>query len=296
MRGELSIFEFQKLYPSDEACMGMLFNQQYGEKPCPHCKKKTKFYHVKTRRFYECGGCGHQIYPTKGTILEGSKVSLEKWLYAIHLMVKSKNAVSAIELQGYIGVSYKVAWRMAHKIRSLMGDVSPELFCGIVEVDETYIGGKRRKRVVGYNGRENKVIVFGIRERKRPGRVKAFIVKNTSKMDLLPLVEKYVEKGSIVYSDEHAPYKALPELGYRHDFVTHKNFQWDKNGVTTNRIEGFWSFIKNSVRGTYKHVSKNWLENYLREYMFRYNNREVSQKEQFERLLEKLFSVRGLSK
>lgn len=289
--GDLSIFEFQKRFPNEDICVDMLFQARHKDKLCPICNRQARFYRVKLRRCYECGDCGYQVYPMKGTAMEGSKLPILIWIQAAYFMVKSKNAISALELQRLLGITYKTSWAMAHNIRSLMVE-NPTEFCGIIEVDETYIGGKRKARgenKIGYTGRENKTIVFGMYE--RTGKVKAFIVKNTSKKDLLPIIQKYATKGSTIYSDEHAPYKDLSKLGYQHDFVTHKDYEWGNGGVTTNRIESFWSYIKNSMRGTYKHVSRKWLENYLNEYTFRYNHIGISEREQFDELLRKLFNV-----
>jgi len=293
VKGDLSIFEFQKRFPDEDCCVEMLFQARWG-KLCPVCSRETKFYRVKERRCYECGDCGYQFYPMKGTVMEGSKLPVIIWIQAAYFMMKSKNSISALELQRLLGITYKTSWAMAHEIRSLMKNTTEE-FYGIIEVDETYIGGKKKakgKKKIGYNGRENKTIVFGMYE--RTGKVKAFVVKNTSKKDLLPIIQKYATKGSTIYSDEHAPYKALSKLGYKHDFVTHKDYQWGKGGVTTNRIESFWSYIKNSIRGTYKHVSPKWLDNYLSEYTFRYNHNKMSETEQFDELLRRLFNVSEL--
>lgn len=164
-----TIQQFRKDYP-DDACLDKLFSLRYGEKPeCPGCHRESKFHRVRGRKSYACQWCAHQIYPCAGTPLEKTTTPLTSWFYAMYLMTATRNGVSAKELERQLGVSYKCAWRMGHKIRALMDKLGmSEPLSGHVEVDETYVGGKRRggKRGRGAEGKaEGKTIVVGALER-----------------------------------------------------------------------------------------------------------------------------------
>jgi transposase len=273
--------------PSDQDYLDKLFYGAPSGKTrlCPKCNTEEKFYAVKDRMCYECGKCGYQIYPLAGTIMEKTRTELWKWFRVINMFSNSKNGVSTKEVQRTIKVTYKCAWRMCNLIRSLMKSGDLEKLTGTMEVDETYIGGKKPSKSKG-TGMENKTCVFGILQRN--GEVRTFVVKNRDKKTLFPLIRKNVEKGSVVFSDEHSIYAALKKEGYEHDFVCHKKYNWKKGETSTNAIEAHWSVVKRSIGGTYVHVSRKWLQQYLDEASFRHNRRH--QKGQIERdLLEIIY-------
>lgn len=265
-----TIKQFKAQFPTDEACMAHIFKQRYPDGyKCPKCGKDS-FHPVNKRRSYACS-CGFQIYPTEGTIFHKSSTSLVSWFYAIFLMSQSKNGVSAKELERHLGVTYKTAWRMAQQIRKLMSDDSGP-FDGEVEADETYVGGIRKgKRGRGASG---KTPVFGVV--KRQGGIKTSIVKDVRQATLLPLIEKMVKKGSIVFTDESNSSNKVESCGYGHDKVKHGKGQFSKGNTHTNTIEGFWSQFKRSVNGTFHAVSPKYLQSYLNEFSFRYGNRSFS--------------------
>ncbi len=137
-----TISQFRKEFPNDEACLDKIFRIRYGDNPtCSECEREGKFYRVKNRRSYACQWCGHQVYPCAGTPLEKSTTALTSWFYAAYLMVVTRNGVSAKELERQLGVTYKCAWRIGHKIRELMDMLGlRSKMSGHVEVDESYIG------------------------------------------------------------------------------------------------------------------------------------------------------------
>ncbi|MBX9733350.1 MAG: IS1595 family transposase [Chitinophagaceae bacterium] len=264
--------DLPSMHPSDKDYLDKLF---YGTPPvkkrmCAGCSKESSFHHVNGRMCYECAGCGYQIYPLVGTIMENSKTSLWKWFKAIEMFSNSKNGVSACELQRTIEVTYKCAWRMSNLIRSIMKNGQLAKLTGTIQVDETYIGGKNKNG----NGIVNKACVFGILQSN--GEVRTFVVKNRDKKTLISLIKANVKEGSVVFSDEHGVYRTLTQEGYKHDFVAHNHYNWQKGEVTTNAIESHWSVIKRSIRGTYVHVSRKWLQQYLDEASFRHNRRHRS--------------------
>lgn len=237
-------------------------------KVCPKCKHE-KFYKVHNRKCYECGKCSNKIYPLKGTIMESTKLPLKYWFDIINEFHITRNGVSAKSVQRRLKVTYKVAWNLVDKIRSLMIDVDNNQLSGIIEIDEILIGGK--KRHYHEHPLENKSTVLGMIERN--GRVRLFVIKNRNKETMIPLIRKHVAKGSIIYTDEYGVYSCLSQEGYLHDTIQHKKYEWTKGNVSTNSIEGFWSKLKRSIRGTHIHVSKEKLQSYLDEFAFRHNRR-----------------------
>ncbi len=266
-----TITDFRKLYPTDTACLDKIFRLRYGNlETCPECGNKANFRRITTRRSYQCKYCYHQLYPTAGTVFEKTTTPLSFWFYAIYLMTATRNGVSAKELERQLGVTYKTAFRMAHKIRELLGNKKSKQLHGFCEIDETYIGGKYK----GKRGRgsENKSIVFGMVERQ--GDVKAIHVSDTKRTTLYPIIEENISKDSKVNSDEYPIYNKLKNMGFNHSIINHSISQYRFNEISTNTIEGFFSQLKRTISGTHIHVSEIYLQNYINECAFRYNNRK----------------------
>jgi len=251
---------------------------------CPKCGKHGKFHRIKRHPAYECAWCGHEIYPMVGTPFERSRTSLQKWFYAMYLFTTTRNGVAAKELQRQLSVTYKTAWRMGHQIRKHMTKVDGEPpLTGHVEVDETYVGGKRPK-IKGFTGRsaKGKTVVFGILE--RGGELYTSVVPSASGKSLIPHIVAQVPKGTRISSDEWAPYRVLSKLGYIHETVDHRAKEYARGDVHVNTLESFWAILKRSIRGTHIHVSRQHLPKYLGEFEFRYNLRKRPEL-MFERLL-----------
>ena len=199
----------------------------------------------------------------KDTIFEGSTTPLTSWFTLIYEFANSKKGISAMETQRRLGVTYKTAWRMCKQIRSIMKDDQHDLLSGIVEMDESQIGGKKNK---------NKFYIFGMVE--RGGRARVKIVRDRpSGKELLPIIKANVSREAKVYTDKYGAYIGLEKEGYYHRSINHKQSYAFKNGISTNRIEGFWSLFKNSILGTHRSVTRKWLQHYLDEFTFRYNRR-----------------------
>jgi len=257
-------------FPTDEACLDFIFKNRWPKGlTCPNCDKKD-FYHVKGRKSYACK-CGYQVSPTEGTIFHKSSTPLTLWFHAIFLMSQSKNGVAAKELERQLGVTYKCAWRMAKQIRLLMSDNDGPLGGNeIVELDETYVGGKAK----GKRGRgaARKTPVFGAVERN--GKLKTKVVLNVRKLTLMPLTKDMVIDSSVIVTDESNSYNDVKKLGHLHESINHSKGQYVDGDVHTNTIEGFWSQFKRSVHGTYHSVSRKHLQLYLDEFSFRYSHRK----------------------
>ena len=257
-------------FPNDEACLDFIFKNRWPKGlTCPNCEKKD-FYPVKGRKSYACK-CGYQVSPTEGTIFHKSSTPLTLWFHAIFLMSQSKNGVAAKELERQLGVTYKCAWRISKQIRLLMSDDNDPLGGNeIVELDETYIGGKAK----GKRGRgaAKKTPVFGAVE--RDGKIKTKVVLNVRKLTLMPLIKNMVANNSVIVTDESNSYNDVKKIGNLHESINHSKGQYVDGDVHTNTIEGFWSQFKRSVHGTYHSVSRKHLQLYLDEFSFRYSHRK----------------------
>ena len=272
MAKTITIQEFMARFPNDEACLDHLMTLRFGSDfPCPKCKEIGKFRKLSKHPAYTCN-CGHHIHPMQGTIFEDTHTPLAKWFYAMYLFTTTRHGVPAKELERQLGVSYPTAFRMAHLIRDFMSEVDGDSdLGGHVEVDETYVGG----RVAGGKrgrGAPNKTVVFGMLERDG-GNVATRVVPDASRATIEPEIMATVYPGSVISSDEWVAYRSLHTRGYLHGVVNHRAKQWVYGPHHTNGIEGFWSQIKRSIRGTHVHVSHKYLHKYLGEFEFRYNMR-----------------------
>lgn len=267
------------MFPDDDACLSYLFTLSHGESPvCPKCSSEGAYKRVQNRKSYQCGKCSNQIYPMKGTIYEKSRTPLLVWFEIMFLFIKSKNGISAMEVQRITGVTYKTAYRMLMHIRKAVA-VEHQRETGVFEVDETFVGGLNKnrhadKKVKHSQGRsfKDKTPVFGMFDRNTK-EVRAFVVPDTSRSSLRPLLFSNATKGSSVMSDEWHGYGGIGRY-YKHDVVDHKAKEYVRGDITTNRIENFWSHLKRTFKGSYITVSRKHMQRYVDEVVFRFNNRE----------------------
>lgn len=273
MGDKFTVGDFFKRFPDDDACLDHIMTVRYGVRhECAKCGKESTFHGIQDRRAYACAACGHHVYPCAGTIFEDSQTKLQIWFYAIFLFVVTRHGVSGKELERQLGVTYKTAWRMGHKIRELAGkaDFHAKLV-GHIEVDESYVGGKRPgKRGRGAIG---KTIIVGMKE--RGGSIKTQVVGDIRKVTLRNAVVANVERGSIVSTDELRSYNLLTSEGYDHGVVKHGAKQYVSGIHHVNGVEGFWKLFKDSVRSTHIHISLEYANSYLAEFTFRSNHREM---------------------
>ncbi len=268
--------QFEKDFPDDATCLDWLVGYLYPDGIyCPKDQKVTPHYRVKKRTSYSCQFCGHHEHPMRGTIFEDSATSLKLWFHGIFLMSQTRCGISAKQLERELGVTYKTAWRMFHKIRSMLAQDDDEMLSGTVEVDETFIGGKPRAGQVrnkqeGRMWAERKAKALGAVE--RGGRIVAKVVPDRKAGTVVPFVREKVLPGSTVYTDEWRPYRGLRD-GYEHSRINHSAKVYVSGDVHTQTIEGFWALLKGGLIGVYHGVSERHLQMYLDEYAFRYNNR-----------------------
>ena len=265
---------------------------------CPHCGEAEKTSPVKGKShrpgLYYCVSCKKQFTVTVGTLFERSKVPLHKWVMAFHLMASSKKGISAHQLHRMLGVTYKTAWFMAHRIREAMRDFKPEPMGGqnkVVEADETYVGGKAKNRA---HRKEppKKEAVFSLVE--RDGTVRSFHVPDVSGNTLRPILVSHVDRKSYLMTDEAAVYLAPGNEFAGHGTVNHSIDEYMRgNFWHTNTMENYFSIMKRGINGVYHHVSQKHLRRYLGEFDFRYNERAGLGVNDSERMDKALAGITG---
>jgi transposase len=284
--------QFQAEYPDDDACLAAIMEVQYGgtKISCPGCGADSTFTKIAERRAYACQWCGHHIYPCAGTIFHKSSTKLTHWFFAMYLMTSTRHGVAAKELERQIGCTYKTAWRMAHELRKLMASADYQgPLKGHVEIDETWIGGRKRRTPGEKNRKRGAVpgkqaIVMGIVERGDGGKLRAGPIDDVTMHELHRHVVHNVEPGSTVSTDERRGYNDLAKASYVHGRVDHSAEQYVNGVHHTNTLEGHWSQLKRSIRGTHVHVSHKHLWKYVAEFSYRRNYRE-SHRGMFSRLV-----------
>jgi transposase-like protein len=280
--------EFMREFPDDDACLNFLWRQRYSQDglhaTCPKCKTEREFKryeHSQQRQAWTCQACGKHLAPTAGTIFHKSSTSLHLWFYAMYLMASTRCGISAKQLERELGVTYKTAYRIAQKIRHNLMAQDVEAFDGSapVEMDEAYIGGRRRGRSGSKEGRpgtdSHYQPVFGMVQ--RGGKVFVATVENAQRASLMPHIFERLLPSSTVYTDTYRVYDFLGKAGYKHERINHTEKVYVSGDCHTNTIEGFWSLTKRGIGGVYHSVSKKHLQDYLSEYAWRYNRRNDSE-------------------
>lgn len=285
-----NLLELTQAFDTEDKALKHLKKVRWQGKPyCPHCKH-NKVYKFKDGKLYKCASCRKKFTVTVGTIFEDSKIPLRKWFMAIYLITSHKKGISSLQLSKDIGVTQKTAWFILHRLRLATRIKSfNEPLKNTVEVDETYIGGKERKKRWSRRRRktqgrtlETKTPVLGLVERK--GRIKAFKIENVKRSTLHKKVIDNVVFGSKIMSDDFKSYRKL-DMAYKHDFIAHSEFQYVRGECHTNTIEGFFSLLKRSILGIYHFVSPKHIERYLVENTFRYNTKRETEENRFNLLL-----------
>lgn len=250
--------------------------------------------------WYHCKDCRRKFTAAVGTIYERSHIPMTKWLLATHLMCASKKGISAHQLHRMIGLPYKTAWFMAHRIREGMRDLSPAPGSmggegKTVEADETFIGGKeknkhRNKRNAGNIGGTGKEIAFSLVE--RGGRVRSQHIPDVTANTLREILVSQLNSDTALMTDDAGQYRHMYE-DFRHETVNHGIGEYVRGEAHTNTVEGYFSILKRGITGTYHHVSQQHLKRYLAEFDFRYNERAALKVTDVERATKAVKGVVG---
>lgn len=250
---------------------------------CPHCggMERNSRLNGATQRagLWWCGDCREQFTVTVGTVFERSKVPLHKWVLATHLICSSKKGMSAHQLHRTLGVTYKTAWFMSHRIREAMTDIPQEQMgmSAPVEVDETYWGNKKRKGafkgVYGSRGAGPHHQMKLVSLVERGGKVRTFQFDTIHGGTLRDTLRKHIAASATVHTDESSLYKPLHRMFASHETVSHRRGEYSRGDVTTNTVEGYFSILKRGLVGTFHHVGEQHLHRYVKEFDFRYNHR-----------------------
>jgi len=295
---ELTLKLLAKEYADESKARGLLEGMLWPEGPvCPHCKNHHekpiyKLQSGKTSKsparqgVYKCGACRKQFTVTVGTIFEGSHIPISTWLMAIFILCSSKKSVSSKQLERMLGVTYKTAWFMSHRLRYAMMEnhkSAPKL-SGTVEVDETFVGGVGDVRTM--NLRHTPVVALV--QRDGPARVQ--VIASVNQHNLGKALNHYVDKSAVVNTDEHPGYKNPLKNWKAHHAVNHSKVEYhreNKDGsiATTNSAESFFSLLKRGVYGAWHHVSPEHLPKYANEFAFRWSHRRVTDGKRMEQFL-----------
>lgn len=287
-----SVFELTQIFSTEQICIDYLEVMKWSNAPISPFDETSKVYKCKNNQ-YRCKNTGKYFNVKTGTMFENSKVSLRKWFMAIWLVTSHKKGISSIQLGKDIGVRQATAWFMLQRIRACFGIENSNELEGIVECDETFIGGKNKnrhkdKKVKNSQGRsfKDKTPVMGMLQ--RDGKMNAFVVPDTKRNSIQPLVCRYVNpETTTLISDEWLGYTGLDKY-YDHKIIDHSKKEYvslQDSSVHTNNIEGSWNILKRSVSGMYNHVSKKHLQKYVDEFVYRFNLRKVTDQEKFRYLL-----------
>ncbi len=287
-----SVLQLLNTFSTEEKCIEHLEQMRWGGIVVSPFDPSSDVYKCKGDR-YRCKNTGKYFNVKTGSMFENTKISLRKWFLAIWLVTSHKKGISSIQLSKDIDVTQKTAWFVLQRIRACFGIENNNELEGIVECDETFIGGKNKnrhkdKKVHNSQGRsfKDKTPVMGMLQ--RDGKMNAFVVPDTKRISIQPLICRLVNpETTILISDEWHGYTGLNKY-YDHKIIDHSKKEYvslQDSNIHTNNIEGSWNILKKSVSGMYNHVSRKHLQKYVDEFVYRFNLRKTPDNEKFKHLL-----------
>jgi len=293
---DMNIIEVFAKFPNQETCISYLEHIRWQNEPiCPYCESKKNTKRKGTIR-HQCNSCNSSYSVLVGTIFEDTKLPLNKWFFAIALILNAKKGLSSLQLARDIGVNRKTGWYLQMRIRKAMDQGSDgDLFNGIIEIDETYIGGAkgnhskgkrqaRRDSGLSITGMQHKQPVIGLLE--RDGRLKLQVLEKAHGKTIKPIIEQTVSPDASLVTDGFGGYAGLDKHYKEHQILNKNKEEYARGQYHTNTIEGFWTLLKRGIYGQYHKVSIKHLQAYLNEFTFRYNHKDS--KTNFDILITKM--------
>ncbi|MYA97887.1 MAG: IS1595 family transposase [Nitrospinae bacterium] len=295
-RKGISLLEIIQRFPDEKAAEQWFIKTRW---PVGVCCPECGSLNVQERKSrkpqpYRCRDCRKDFSIKTGTLMEGSKISLQKWAIAFYLSSTNLKGVSSMKLHRDLGVTQKTAWFMMHRIRETWRD-NGGMFTGPCEADESYFGGKRknmpkskRENLKG-RGTVDKAIVAGVKDRDT-NQIKASVVESTDRETLQGFIKDNVKEGAKVYTDDHASYQDMP--GFDHEAVKHSVGEYVREQAHTNGVESFWAMLKRAHKGTFHKMSHKHLERYVNEFAGRHNIRPLDTIDQMESIVSGMHGKR----
>lgn len=295
-----SLLQVLDYFKNEETCITYLANSRWGETPCcPNCGNVGAYV---TNRGFKCKAkeCQKKFTVTTGTIFENTKISLRIWFAAMYLCTAHKKGISSLQLSRDLNITQKTAWFVLHRIREMLNSNQTDKLNGIVEVDETYVGGslknksnKKRREMREVNGQwvDAKTPVFAMVERGGEVRTTMLDTTKPKSSDVLPIIEFHINKDATIVTDSSPMYVALKRT-FDHESVNHVEHEYVKGIAHTNTVEGFFSLLKRGINGIYHQVSPKHLHRYCDEFAYRYNTRKITDVVRFEDAVKNVNNVR----
>ena len=281
----MNIVTIYKKFPTEEACIlhlesirwkdGVICTKCGSNKTCKNHKSNVE---TRSGKKWQCQDCSHSFTVTVGTIFHHTHLELQKWFLAISLILNAKKGISTRQLARDLDLPVKTAWSIGMRIRKAFKSEEKELLKGIFEMDETYVKNAPQDRGEDDNdqrggGDSNKTHTSVVAFKEKNGDIKAFVTKDTTALTLGEIIFDNIQTGSEIHTDEYNSYKHIRKF-WNHKTVNHSVEYVTKDGIHTNSVEGFWALLKRGIKGNFHWLSKKHLSSYVKEFEFRYNNRE----------------------
>ena len=288
-----SIIALANHFNSEKRCRDFITEQRWHKVVvCPFCGSIHVYTCSNGDNQFKCGDCHKRFSCLVGTIFQNTKLSLQKWFMAMYLISSHKKGISSHQLGRDLHITQKTAWFILHKVRTLFAQYDTPALEGEIELDEMYLGGRETnkhesKKTEGTQGRsiKTKTPIFGMVQ--RDGKACAMKVENTRAETLLPIIKQFCVEHSMLFTDELSSYGMIGSAGYQHAIIRHGMKEYCRGNLTTNRIEGFWAHFKRMVFGMYHYVSREYLQRYIDEAIYRYNTRNNSESWRFADMFRK---------